>query len=352
MLESLGTRLRQQRERQGISLATITEQTKIKQSLLEGLERDDVSYWPGGLFRRAYVRAYAHAIGLDPEVVVREFVQLYPDANEEVSPMAKLAETADRAGGPPTRLRQFLESAMRSIPGRSRDAEVESQPAVATSPLLSDESRVMPVMEDSEPLVADGSPPGTEPAPVAVELPTVAEPQASGTDTREVDEVDLGAAANLEAVANLSTAFGRAATADDLVALLDETARVLGAIGFIIWVWDERSSRLHPELAYGYSDRVLAQIPPLERDAPNATAAAFRLQQPCTVDGRDQASGALVVPVMTPAGCGGVLAIELRGSTPGRWVPALATIIASQLARWIQREAPVEVQDRQLVSER
>ena len=63
MRESLGTRLRQQRESQNIALATIAERTKIKQSLLEELESDDVSHWPIGIFRRAFIRCYADAIG-------------------------------------------------------------------------------------------------------------------------------------------------------------------------------------------------------------------------------------------------------------------------------------------------
>jgi transcriptional regulator with XRE-family HTH domain len=37
---SFGARLRQQRERQQMSLAAFAEQSKIKLSLLEGLERD------------------------------------------------------------------------------------------------------------------------------------------------------------------------------------------------------------------------------------------------------------------------------------------------------------------------
>ena len=75
MLEKLGARLRQRREEQQIALSTIAEQTKIKLSLLEELERDDVSHWPTGIFRRAFIRAYALAIGLDPDVIVREFLE-------------------------------------------------------------------------------------------------------------------------------------------------------------------------------------------------------------------------------------------------------------------------------------
>jgi len=46
MPESFGARLRQRREEQQIALSAIAEQIKIKSSLLEALERDDVSHWP------------------------------------------------------------------------------------------------------------------------------------------------------------------------------------------------------------------------------------------------------------------------------------------------------------------
>ena len=76
---TFGPRLRQERERRQISLRTIADSTKISRSLLEALERDDVSRWPGGLFRRAFVRSYAAAIGLDPEETLREFNERFPD---------------------------------------------------------------------------------------------------------------------------------------------------------------------------------------------------------------------------------------------------------------------------------
>jgi cytoskeletal protein RodZ len=41
---------------------------------LEALERDDFSRLPGGIFSRAFIRAYAVEIGLDPEATVAEFL--------------------------------------------------------------------------------------------------------------------------------------------------------------------------------------------------------------------------------------------------------------------------------------
>src|SRR6266705_964860 len=114
MSESFGARMRRRREEQQISLATIAEQTKIKLSLLEALERDDVSHWPAGIFRRAFVRAYAQAIGLNPDVVVREFLVVYPEPVEIVettSTMASGPAGVATNAGPPTRLRSMVDSA-------------------------------------------------------------------------------------------------------------------------------------------------------------------------------------------------------------------------------------------------
>ena len=77
MNETFGARVRQHRERRGLTLAEVAEQTKIKASLLDGLERDDISQWPAGIFRRAYVRAYAGAIGFDADKAVREFLDAH-----------------------------------------------------------------------------------------------------------------------------------------------------------------------------------------------------------------------------------------------------------------------------------
>src|SRR6059036_2708249 len=84
-----GRRLRMERERRTITLASISDNTKISQSLLEALERDDVSRWPSGIFRRAFIRAYAEAVGLDSVPVLREFLERFPDpAGEPYVPVA------------------------------------------------------------------------------------------------------------------------------------------------------------------------------------------------------------------------------------------------------------------------
>ncbi len=85
-MKTFGSRLRYERERRQIDLRSIAESTKIAVPLLQGLERDDVSRWPSGIFRKSFIRSYAEAIGIDPEPVVREFADLFPDPLEAEIP--------------------------------------------------------------------------------------------------------------------------------------------------------------------------------------------------------------------------------------------------------------------------
>ena len=326
MPESFGARLRQRREKQQIALTTIAEQTKIKLSLLEALERDDLSRWPEGIFRRAFVRAYAHAIGLEPDVVVREFLDVHPDPVEVVATVpasgsAPGADGASNGAGPPTRFHYLVGTAIDSL---SRLGIVQKHKSAAEEPKRIDRRPVTEPLS-SEPDVM---------APISFE-PDVTAPVSSEPD--------------LLAAAQLCTELGRVDDTHEAAPLLQEAARLLDAVGLIVWVWDPLGMELTPALAHGYSDRVLAQLPRVRRDADNATAAAFRSAQPCVVNGSNLTSGALVVPLMTPTGCGGVLAIELQhGSAQKASVRALVTIFAAQLARLVRAARPAEAVDRRL----
>jgi transcriptional regulator with XRE-family HTH domain len=79
LIGDFGAWLRDERERAGVSLEAIAAQTKVARSLLEALERNDVSRWPAGIFRRSFVRSYAKLVGLDPDQTVALFLQAFPD---------------------------------------------------------------------------------------------------------------------------------------------------------------------------------------------------------------------------------------------------------------------------------
>jgi transcriptional regulator with XRE-family HTH domain len=288
MPETFGARLRQQREQKQIALRSIAEQTKISMSLLEGLERDDVSQWPGGIFRRAFVRSYAEQIGLDPTVTASEFLQIYPDPAGVLSGPAEAPAEAP----PPTGVRHLIQSAFDVLsPSRRTTVSPVPQTAAADVPPHSQAHERPPVL-----------------------LPARAEP-------------DLAAAAELCTELGCLTEPLQAGTT------LQRVTTMLDAVGVIIWLWDRQRTELRPWLANGYSDQVLARLPGVRRDAQNATATAFRSMETCVVAGTDLLSGAVVIPLMTSFGCVGVLAVEFpNGREQASTVRALATIFAAQLA--------------------
>lgn len=74
-----GRMLRESRVRRGVSLTEIANRTKISQRHLASLEQGDVSHWPGGMYRRAMVRAYCTCVGLQAEDVVHDFMRVFSD---------------------------------------------------------------------------------------------------------------------------------------------------------------------------------------------------------------------------------------------------------------------------------
>jgi transcriptional regulator with XRE-family HTH domain len=298
MAESFGARMRERREQQQISLIAISEQTKIKLSLLDALERDDVSQWPTGIFRRAFIRAYARAVDLDADAVVREFLERYPDP-EAVAPEPAL-EPGSKNGrvrpAPPMRLRFLVRSAMDTVTRRWIDFHGKSRPAAGSVANRVDR------VEAAKAVDRLAQPPPVVKAPVPA-------------DTNLYVELDL------------------ADEGHDATLMLRRAAGLLDAVGLVVWTWDAKESELVPTLAHGYSDQVVAQLPTVRSDADNATAAAFRSAQTCIVKSSEAANGAVVVPLMTPSGCVGVFAVELpRGAEQREPVRALTTSLAAQFA--------------------
>lgn len=307
---SFGTRLRLQREQQQVGLDDIAERTKIKRSLLEGLERDDLSHWPGGIYRRSYVRAYAQAIGLTPDPLVREFLEIYPDPVEEIAKVAEARGVAADGTRSPARLRSLMGKVIGALP------------ALRTPASHSDELV-------SEPVAMTVSTPSP---PAAVEASQSTEQIAAPAPQRVI--IDL------PAVAPLCTRLAQAADSAALAPVLEDAIRLVDAVGLIVWLWDLKQGVLQPVLSLGYSDDVVAQLTDLRSDTNNAVAIAFRSAEMRVVHGDHQETGAVVVPLHMPRGCAGVLALELHNGDERRdSVRAFATILAAQLSTLVEGPA-------------
>lgn len=112
-IADFGAWLRLERERAGVELDRIALETKVSRSLLEALERNDLSRWPAGIFRRAFVRSYAELVGLDADRTVAMFLHTFPDqvcANgSPASAVARAAAIASK-GSSSSSLRLTLEA--------------------------------------------------------------------------------------------------------------------------------------------------------------------------------------------------------------------------------------------------
>lgn len=63
------------RKNRGISLAQISESTKISVRSLEAIERGDFKKLPGGIYNTSYIKQYALAIDYDPAAILAVYQQ-------------------------------------------------------------------------------------------------------------------------------------------------------------------------------------------------------------------------------------------------------------------------------------
>ena len=82
--DAFGPNLRRIRVQRGLSLEQLADSTKVSIDLWKGLERNDFTKWPTGIYARSYVRDYANAIGVDPETTVNDFCRWFPQGDRRV----------------------------------------------------------------------------------------------------------------------------------------------------------------------------------------------------------------------------------------------------------------------------
>lgn len=73
MNDTLGSFLKQQRERRGMSVAELSRVTRIPLASLEAIESDRFDELPGEVFVRGFLKAYAQAVSLMPADVLARY---------------------------------------------------------------------------------------------------------------------------------------------------------------------------------------------------------------------------------------------------------------------------------------
>ena len=93
---SIGEALAEARRRADLTVTEVSHQTRIRETIITGIEGNDYSACGGDLYVRGYIRSIAQAVGADPEPLIREYdtAQLAPrpiadDWTEPVPPVRK-----------------------------------------------------------------------------------------------------------------------------------------------------------------------------------------------------------------------------------------------------------------------
>jgi cytoskeleton protein RodZ len=97
-VESLGARLKRERERRKITLDEVSSSTKITPRMLKALEEDHFDQLPGGIFNKGFIRAYARHLGLDEEQAISDYLAAttaLQAAREPEEALAAAARAAD-----------------------------------------------------------------------------------------------------------------------------------------------------------------------------------------------------------------------------------------------------------------
>ncbi len=84
----VGARLREARQRQGLTLGDISASTKVPTRILALLEHNRFNQLPAGIVTRGYLRAYAAKVGVDPRPLVAHYLVQRFGGDDENLPIA------------------------------------------------------------------------------------------------------------------------------------------------------------------------------------------------------------------------------------------------------------------------
>ncbi|WP_297967444.1 RodZ domain-containing protein [uncultured Anaerovibrio sp.] len=69
----LGETLRREREKQGLTIKDIENETSIRSLYIEAIEKEDYASLPGAVYTKGFIRNYAKALNLDADSLLQEY---------------------------------------------------------------------------------------------------------------------------------------------------------------------------------------------------------------------------------------------------------------------------------------
>ncbi len=74
---SIGDTLAEARRQAGLTVTQVSQQTRIRESIVRAIEQDDFSPCGGDFYARGHIRSVAEVVGVDPVPLVRQYDEEY-----------------------------------------------------------------------------------------------------------------------------------------------------------------------------------------------------------------------------------------------------------------------------------
>jgi transcriptional regulator with XRE-family HTH domain len=118
----IGETLAQARHQAGLTLAQVSKQTRIRETIIRNIEADDFSECGGDFYTRGHIRAIAKAVGTDPEPLIED----YDSDHRATGPMATVSLDELLATSAAQRHRPDLPAAWARVTARPAPARARS----------------------------------------------------------------------------------------------------------------------------------------------------------------------------------------------------------------------------------
>src|ERR1700759_712630 len=70
---TIGESLAEARRQAGLSVSQVSQETRIRESIIRDIEQDDFSACGGDFYARGHIRSIAGVVGVDPVPLIREY---------------------------------------------------------------------------------------------------------------------------------------------------------------------------------------------------------------------------------------------------------------------------------------
>ncbi len=79
---SIGATLASARRHAGLTVAEVSQRTRVRENIIQGIEQDDYAACGGDFYARGHIRAIAEAVRTDPAPLIEEFDERWRSSPE------------------------------------------------------------------------------------------------------------------------------------------------------------------------------------------------------------------------------------------------------------------------------